>query len=77
MSDVSEQETLPRDLTHQVLPERISDVVSELCNLKLSMDRHARGLVGQPFLDDWMTWDVSCSRLASEFSFILEARRTR
>ncbi|MCA8205141.1 hypothetical protein LGM71_29310 [Burkholderia sp. AU33545] len=61
MSTASAQETPPRDLTNQMMSGRIIDVVSELCNLKLSMDRHARGLVGQPFLDDWMDSRNTCA----------------
>ncbi|WP_176048621.1 hypothetical protein [Burkholderia sp. BCC1644] len=61
MTAVTAQEEPPRDLTHQVLPEPISNVVAGLCNLKLVMDRQSRGLVGQPFLDDWMDSRDTCA----------------
>ena len=37
-----------------------------LCDLKLGMDRYARGYVGQPFLDDWMGTRDTCAYWGDE-----------
>jgi len=37
-----------------------------LCNLKLEMDRYSRGLLGQPFLDDWMGSHDTCAYWGDE-----------
>jgi hypothetical protein len=37
-----------------------------LCDLKLEMDRHARGHIGQPFLDDWMGSHDTCAYWGDE-----------
>jgi len=37
-----------------------------LCDLKLEMDRYARGHVGQPFLDDWMGSLGTCAYWGDE-----------
>ncbi|MDF6002602.1 hypothetical protein P4050_35425 [Pseudomonas aeruginosa] len=51
MTGVTADEAIPRDLTHLDLPAAIDRVVTGLCDLKLDMDRHGRGFIGQPFLD--------------------------
>jgi hypothetical protein len=37
-----------------------------LCDIKLSMDRFARGFIGQPFLDDWMGGRDTCAYWGDE-----------
>jgi len=37
-----------------------------LCDLKLEMDRYARGHLGQPFLDDWMGSHDTCAYWGDE-----------
>ncbi|ALP62243.1 hypothetical protein [Paraburkholderia caribensis] len=37
-----------------------------LCSLKLEMDRYSRGLLGQPFLDDWMGSQDTCAYWGDE-----------
>lgn len=46
MEELIAQDTPPRDLTQQQVPGRLAEVAAALCDLKLKMDRHARGLVG-------------------------------
>ena len=40
--------------------EAMERASAALCKLKLEMDRHARGYVGQPYLDDWMGDHGTC-----------------
>ncbi|WP_122649377.1 hypothetical protein [Burkholderia pseudomallei] len=37
-----------------------------LCNLKIEMDRYARGFIGQPYLDDWMGAHGTCAYWGDE-----------
>lgn len=56
-----QHDTEARDLTQQALPDALTHAVTALCDLKLQMDRHARGFIGQPFLDDWMDARNTCA----------------
>ncbi len=67
MTGVTADEAIPRDLTHLDLPAAIDRVVTALCDLKLDMDRHGRGFIGQPFLDDWMGASNTCAYFGDGF----------
>lgn len=46
--------------------EAMERASAALCKLKLEMDRHARGYVGQPYLDDWMGDHGTCAYWGDE-----------
>ena len=71
MDTSSVQEAPPVDLTQQHVGGRMAAVAIALCDLKLHMDRFARGLIGQPFLDDCMDSSDTCAYFGGELLQLL------
>lgn len=57
----------PQDLRCVSVDPAMARASAALCTLKVELDRQARGLIGQPFLDDWIGGRNTCAYFGSSF----------
>ena len=57
----------PQDLRKVSIDPAMARAAAALCTLKVEIDRQARGLIGQPFLDDWMGGRNTCAYFGASF----------
>lgn len=55
----------PQDLRCVSVDPAMARASAALCTLKVELDRQARGLIGQPFLDDWIGGRNTCAYFGS------------